>query len=222
MSNMYDSIVMPPEGSDTPLNYGQTLNKYLGGHKSAEEWQAFYAAQAKVNVVIEQDADGNEVEVVRTLSGRRPRGSVRKAFDAEELQEVLAEFDGGMKPLDIAAKRNVQPPVVYTFLKAEGRVIKKGRKPGSVVPRKVDEATGEPSKPFGRARSTRLEMSAEEIDEAVVAFHAGKGMVALASEYNVPPPLMKEYLTAKGCVIKKGKRKAVVLDLDSNPAPVVA
>lgn len=178
-------------------------------HKTALEWQAELLTKNQEVVPLVPDEFGNIPEpAYLTPTGRKPKGSVLREVPESLYETILAEFDevGGMVAL--SQKFNIQPPVMKEFLVKNGREVKKGRAKGSVLtPKVLKDGEEAPKGHFGRVRSTLLELSSEQIAEAVEAFKNGQGSTALAKDYNVPQPLMKQYLEAAGCVLKRGKRK---------------
>ena len=78
--------------------------------------------------------------------------------------------------------------------------------------------TIETPKTRGRVRSTRTEISAEELNDAIAQHRLGKGVVALARELNVQPKFLSDLLKMRGEEIHKGRpvgtnNAAVVLQM---------
>ena len=127
----------------------------------------------------------------------------------EEIVEIFSLFDSGeMKPvMDLAKRFNLQPTYISNLIKESGRKFTRAKR-----------AEGASSNLKPRARTTLVELSDELKDEAARRFKAGEGLVALATEHNVSPPLMREWLVERGCVITRGRKaKATMEVIDLGP-----
>lgn len=86
-----------------------------------------YVEKPQKKIIVQTDVKKPDDDDTTPKKGRGKARKTRLALDASEEASVLSQFDQGAKMTDLAVKYNVQPPYLATFLRENGREVKRGR-----------------------------------------------------------------------------------------------
>jgi hypothetical protein len=112
-----------------------SCKNYIVKEWGAEQWQEYYKSNRKEdNKDSKSNSDLSAKKILKTGTGKRGKiRTTREKLDESEHAEVLNKFDTlGLGAVVLAKEYNVQPQYMSLFLKANGRVVKRGKKSSKI------------------------------------------------------------------------------------------
>ena len=155
-------------------------------------WKQKIARRAEAVVVATVDSvDGEENSNAQAGQPvRNTRQKMNKELSSDDKAAVLAAFDSGRGSTELAKEFRVYPQYMSSFLKSEGRELKKGGKKRGIRP-SAEEKT----------------LSLGDKVYILKHFDNGVGSTVLAAQLKVPQPLVSAFLKSEGRVVARGKKR---------------